>query len=466
MSRKRIETITSSMSTDALLTGEKQISSPENAMQPTAKLRASQIRTTPTNPRYRALLGARILQPNHVTKTGSERRSSTTHINKLTRTTAILWAQKVKKTWLLSHAGRTWLANETRGGHKLNFEDPSGKDLDAIWRAYTRRWYERVERMLRRSTPDAATIKRLEAQGETVPEQLQDYRDKLSRIESLLKQWSHLLALASSIHKDGIIQPVRVRPSGNGFFEIVAGERRYWACRLIGMDNIPYVGGQATNLVALAQKIHENLDRLDLDREGWVLSLREYMAELTGHPCGPDNPELNLATFENEFGGRSKSWCHRWRGVCQLPEGSNLLRRICSGEISGIRNIDEHVRAYHRARKNDQDPEQYDLPDNAGSAGGPEVPQTNPPAPVGSTTPKAPPSPASPAAKARLPGTEGGLRIFQALKTIEGVDEAARKAIETAISGWRAAPDKYRRKCMEDVFDALVAALDPLDEVE
>lgn len=466
MSRKRIEAVTSSTSTDALLTGEKQISSPETAMQSTAKLRASQFRTTQTNPRYQALVAARILQPNHVTKSGSERRPNSTHINKLTRTSAILWAQKVKKTWLLSDAGRTWLANETRGGHKLNFEDPSAKELDAIWRAFTRRWYERVERMLRRSTPDASTIKRLEAQGEIAPEQLQEHRDKLRRIEALLELWSHVLALSINIHKDGLIQPIRVRPTGNGHFEIVAGECRYWACRLTGMDNIPYVGAPTTDLVALGQKLHENLDRLDVDREGWVLALRRYMAELTGHPCGPDNPELNLATFENEFGGRSKSWCHRWRGVCQLPENSDLLQRICSGAISGIRNIDEHVRAYHRARKNNQNPDQYQLPGSVGPAGGAEEPKTLPQPPAGSPLPKSPPSPAAPAAKARLPGTEGGIRILQALKAIDGVSEAARSVIESAITGWRGAPDKYRRKCMEDVFDALAAALDPLDEVD
>ena len=465
MSSRKV--ISSSASSDALLTGEKQIASPETAMQPTAKLRASQFKTTSTNPRYPELLEARVLQPNHVTKSGSPRKASSTHINKLTRTSAILWAQRVKKTWLLSDAGKSWLANEARAGHKLNFEDPSAKDLDAIWRAYTRRWYARVERMLTRSTPDAAEIKRLEAQGEASPEQAREYRDKLKRIEALLSQWSHLLALANNIHKDGLIQPIRVRPCGGGFFEIVAGERRYWACRLIGMDNIPYAGDLASDLVALSQKIHENLDRLDVSRAGWVLALRRYMAALTEHPCGPDNPELNLATFENEFAGRSKSWCHRWRGVCQLPDDSELLRQICSGEVSGIRNIDEHVRAYHRARKSGQNPEQYQLPSSPGGAGTAEEPETNPQAPAGSSNPKSQPSaPPAPAAKARLPGTEGGIRIFQALKTIEGVSDKARSAIETAIAGWRAAPEKYRRKCMEDVFDALAADLDLLDEAD
>ncbi|WP_153785335.1 ParB N-terminal domain-containing protein [Pseudomonas sp. EMN2] len=463
--RKKV--ISSSASTDALLTGEKQIATPETAMQPTAKLRASQFKTTPTNPRYRALVAARVLQPNHVTKSGSARKASSTHINKLTRTSAILWAQKVKKTWLLSDSGKAWLANEVRAGHKLNFEDPADKDLDAIWRAYTRRWYERVERMLMRCTPDAAEIKRLEAQGEATSEQVQEYRGKLKRIEALLSQWSHLLALASSIHKDGLIQPIRVRPCGGGYFEIVAGERRYWACRLTGMDNIPYAGAVASDLVALSQMLHENLDRLDVDREGWVLALRRYMSELTGQPCGPDNPELNLAAFQNEFGGRSKSWCHRWRGVCQLPDDSLLLARICSGEISGIRNIDEHVRAYHRARKGNKNPEQYELPDTPGAAGGDEEQKTQAQPPAGAPSPKSPPSsPPAPAAKARLPGTEGGIRIFQALKTIEGVSDQARSAIETAIAGWRGAPEKYRRKCMEEVFDALAAALDPLDEAD
>jgi hypothetical protein len=62
-------------------------------------------------------------------------------------------------------------------------------------------------------------------------------------------------------------------------------------------------------------------------------------------------------------------------------------------------------------------------------------------------------------------GTEAGLKVFAALKSIDGVSDDARETIEKALSGWRGAPDKQRKKFMEEVLSTLAEALDPLDEV-
>src|SRR5579863_9099366 len=45
--------------------------------------------------------------------------------------------------------------------------------------------------------------------------------------------------LAESLKKDGLLQPVVVRPAGVGFYQLVAGERRWRAAKLAGLARIP-----------------------------------------------------------------------------------------------------------------------------------------------------------------------------------------------------------------------------------
>jgi ParB family transcriptional regulator, chromosome partitioning protein len=71
--------------------------------------------------------------------------------------------------------------------------------------------------------------------------------------------------LAASIKKEGLLQPILVREIGNEQYQIVAGERRYHACKSLGMDSIP------VRIIAIdetkAQEIAlvENLQRDDLN---------------------------------------------------------------------------------------------------------------------------------------------------------------------------------------------------------
>src|SRR6185312_17219996 len=48
-----------------------------------------------------------------------------------------------------------------------------------------------------------------------------------------------LVALASSLKARGVLQPVLVRPRAGGTYELIAGERRWRAARLAGLDRIP-----------------------------------------------------------------------------------------------------------------------------------------------------------------------------------------------------------------------------------
>lgn len=458
MTRKKIADQGGSSQLNGLLSGEQKLQDAASSLKPVSNVFFNQIRTTIFNPRYDDLAAALIIQPNFKSGSGEPRHASSTHVNKLSRNRAVAWAKRIKNGWLQCPAGQAWLAAETRSGHKFNFEDPSEKEKDVIWKAYMRRWLERVERMLLREPPDAATYKRWEAILGRAPRVASDLNDQdRKRVQKLVDEWNELIALSATVSKDGLISPVRLRPIEGGF-EIVGGERRYWACRMANIDYIPSVGATADELAAMSQTIHENLDRTDPSRGGYVIAFRRYFELLLGEPCGPTNKKLTISVFENEFAGRSKSWAHRWRGICKLPADSQLLADICSGELSNVQKIDEAVRAYHRRLKQGENPEPNRVNDQDN-----QDPDNNPP----ENPPQKPPVTVPAASlKVRLPGTEAGVKLLTAISVIEGVDENTQAVISKAMNGWRGAPDKQRKKYLEEVLTAFTLALDPLDEVD
>lgn len=70
--------------------------------------------------------------------------------------------------------------------------------------------------------------------------------------------------LAASIRESGVIQPVIVRPAGDGY-ELIAGERRFRASKLVGKTTIPAVVRQATDEQLLELALVENIHREDLN---------------------------------------------------------------------------------------------------------------------------------------------------------------------------------------------------------
>lgn len=70
--------------------------------------------------------------------------------------------------------------------------------------------------------------------------------------------------LAQSIQAQGLLQPICVRPKG-GFYEIIAGERRFRACQKLGKTDIPVIIHQVDDKSAMALGLLENLQREDLN---------------------------------------------------------------------------------------------------------------------------------------------------------------------------------------------------------
>jgi ParB family chromosome partitioning protein len=74
-----------------------------------------------------------------------------------------------------------------------------------------------------------------------------------------------LEALAGSLRERGILQPVLVRPVAGGTYELVAGERRWRAARLAGMESIPALVRDRDDADALEAALIENMAREDLN---------------------------------------------------------------------------------------------------------------------------------------------------------------------------------------------------------
>jgi ParB family transcriptional regulator, chromosome partitioning protein len=101
-----------------------------------------------------------------------------------------------------------------------------------------------------------------------------------------------LTELANSIKASGVIQPILVRPHGNGRFHLIAGERRWMASQRIGKTTVPAVVRQVSAEKAMEMTIVENLQREDLnpmeqarayERLGREFNLtQEEMARRTG----------------------------------------------------------------------------------------------------------------------------------------------------------------------------------------
>lgn len=71
--------------------------------------------------------------------------------------------------------------------------------------------------------------------------------------------------LADSIRQHGILQPLTVRKLDSGYYQIVAGERRWRAARMAGLDEVPVIVVEADDRAAAEIAMIENLQREDLN---------------------------------------------------------------------------------------------------------------------------------------------------------------------------------------------------------
>ena len=130
-----------------------------------------------------------------------------------------------------------------------------------------------------------------------------------------------LQALADSITVHGIIQPLTVREMPNGYYQIIAGERRWRAARMANLSDVPAVIIEADDKKAMELALIENLQRQDLN---------------------PLEEALGYQTLMNEYGLTQEEAAGR--GGKSRPAVANALRllglcpevqeRVRKGELS------------------------------------------------------------------------------------------------------------------------------------
>ena len=88
-----------------------------------------------------------------------------------------------------------------------------------------------------------------------------------------------LAALAESIRVHGVLQPLTVREAGGGYYQIIAGERRWRASRMAGLTDVPAIVIEADDRKAKELALIENLQRQDLNSVEEALGYQSLMNE-------------------------------------------------------------------------------------------------------------------------------------------------------------------------------------------
>ena len=128
--------------------------------------------------------------------------------------------------------------------------------------------------------------------------------------------------LADSIREHGILQPLTVRRLGTGYYQIVAGERRWRAARLAGLTEVPAIVIEADDRKTTVLALIENLQREDLDP----------LEEAEGYKKLMDSYQMTQEDVANRVGKSRSAVANALRLLGLCPEVRELVE---SGKLSG-----------------------------------------------------------------------------------------------------------------------------------
>jgi len=132
---------------------------------------------------------------------------------------------------------------------------------------------------------------------------------------------SSLQELSSSIKAQGMIQPIVVRRLETGRYEIIAGERRWRASKLAGLDKVPVIIKQADSQATLAMALIENIQREDLNPIETAIGLKRLLKEF----------DLTQQAVADAV-GRSRAAVSNLLRLLKLPK--SIQKELHSGRIS------------------------------------------------------------------------------------------------------------------------------------
>jgi len=166
--------------------------------------------------------------------------------------------------------------------------------------------------------------------------------------------------LAESIRRQGIMQPIMVRVLAKDSYEIVAGERRWRAAQLAGLDTVPVIVKTITDEDAIALALIENIQREDLNAMEEALALtrlqqefgysQKEVAEAVGKPRSTVANLMRLTALEPEVAvllERGDIDMGHGRALLGLEGSSQLeVARLVVGKDLTVRQTEALVRKW------------------------------------------------------------------------------------------------------------------------
>ena len=172
--------------------------------------------------------------------------------------------------------------------------------------------------------------------------------------------------LADSIREHGIIQPLTVRRLASGYYQIIAGERRWRAARLAGLTDVPAVIIEADDKKVMELGLIENLQREDLnpmeEAEGYEVLMRDYgmTQEDVARRMGKSRPAvantLRLLALPDELMAMLEEGvlsAGHARAILPLPSPEAQIacaKKVMEGELS-VRQTEALVKALSKPEK-------------------------------------------------------------------------------------------------------------------
>lgn len=152
-----------------------------------------------------------------------------------------------------------------------------------------------------------------------------------------------LAALSASIAAYGLIEPIVVRTSDGGFYEIVAGERRWRAAKMAGLTEIPAIIGEYDDKKTAEIALIENIQREDLNP----------VEEAMGYKALIDKYGFSQEEISKRIGKSRPAVTNSLR-LLELPE--KITAMLARGEISAgharaLLGLDDKEKAYDTARQ-------------------------------------------------------------------------------------------------------------------
>ena len=204
----------------------------------------------------------------------------------------------------------------------------------------------------------------------------------ISQVESCSSQprkhfdEASLAELADSIREHGIIQPLTVRKLASGYYQIIAGERRWRAAKAAGLDQVPAVIIEADDRKVMELGLIENLQREDLnpveEAQGYQVLMEEYglTQEQVAQRMGKSRPAITnmlrllalpqdvLALVEEE----QLSAGHA-RAILAAPSADlqrQAAQQVVEHQLS-VRQTEALIKALQKGEKPPKEPERPDL---------------------------------------------------------------------------------------------------------